>query len=93
MFKIEDDAHDESFREFETREEAVRELHNLATLPWDQLPNLAPCTNWRNCGRRYELVEFEVDGTFHRELRRTLSLRYLPKDRSGPNISNRLPYN
>lgn len=49
--------------------EALAELQRLATVPWDQLPNRAPCTSWRTCGRSYELIEYDEAET---EIRRSL---------------------
>lgn len=57
---IEDEAHAESHGEFGSRAEAVEELRRLASLPWDQPPSRAPCRGWRECGRRYELLECDV---------------------------------
>jgi hypothetical protein len=59
VFYIEDDLHDEDWGEFETCEAALQELKVRARLPWDAEPNQAPCTNWRNCGRDYEIVEYD----------------------------------
>jgi hypothetical protein len=59
VFVIEDEIHAESQGEFRTREEAMATLTQLATIPWDQEPNVAPCMGWRNCGRDYELVEYD----------------------------------
>ena len=57
-----------------TRDEALAELQRLLQLPWDKTPNLAPCTSWRTCGRRYELVEYDTATTPWRELGRTPAL-------------------
>lgn len=70
MFVIEDEAHDEPLRRFDRRDDALAELRRLSTLPWDQAPNRAPCTRWRTCGRRYELVEYDTGSRPWRELRR-----------------------
>jgi hypothetical protein len=59
LFVVVDELHDEFLGEFRTREEAIAELQRRADIPWDQPPNLAPCTNWENCGRRYELIEYD----------------------------------
>jgi hypothetical protein len=40
----------------------VEEFHRLATVPWDQDPNLAPCTSWRTCGRIWTAGEYKVPG-------------------------------
>lgn len=70
MFVIEDERHAEHMGEFPRQDEAMTELERLAALPWDQPPNLAPCTNWAQCGRSYELVEFDVSQSPWRELSR-----------------------
>lgn len=59
---------------FATREEALAELRRLASIPWDQAPNLAPCTNWRNCGRHYELAEYDTSTEPSTEIRTDLVL-------------------
>jgi hypothetical protein len=60
LFRIRDERHDD-WRpgEFATRSEAVAELQRLAAIPWDEAPNLCPCTGWRHCARHYELVEID----------------------------------
>jgi hypothetical protein len=61
MFRIEDELHAEPIGgEYETLESAVAELRRLAEIPWDREPNRCPCTNWRNCGRRYEIIEYSA---------------------------------
>jgi hypothetical protein len=70
MFRIEDEMHAEPHRDFETRDEAMAELRRLAAIKWDEEPNRAPCTNWRNCGRHYELVHYDVSAEPWRELSR-----------------------
>lgn len=75
MFVIEDEAHAELHQgQFHTREEAVAELLRRSTVPWDEEPNRAPCTNWRNCGRQYEIVEYDDTITPWKELSRGLTL-------------------
>ncbi len=59
IFLIEDEAHGESHGQFASYEEALQELKVRAGISWDAEPNKAPCTNWKNCGRRYEIVEFD----------------------------------
>jgi hypothetical protein len=60
MFLIEDEAHAELQEgQFQSRQEALAELRRRAAIAWDMEPNRAPCTNWRNCGRRYEIVEYD----------------------------------
>ena len=72
MFKIEDDIHSEpQDGEFASFEEALAELRRLAELPWDTQPNVAPCAEWRDCGRRYEIVEYDNSSLPWQELQRT----------------------
>ena len=60
MFVVEDEWHAEVIGEFDSRAEAQAELRRLADLPWDEPPNLCPCTSWRTCGRRYRLIEYDT---------------------------------
>jgi hypothetical protein len=69
LWFIEDEAHAELQEgEFLTRQGAVAELRRRADLPWDVEPNLAPCTSWRTCGRRYVLIEDDGSEEKSREL-------------------------
>jgi hypothetical protein len=52
MFVIEDEAHADQFGEYISFEDAIAELRRLSATPWDEAPNVAPCTSWRTCGRR-----------------------------------------
>jgi hypothetical protein len=74
MFVIEDEAHAEWCGEYTTREEAVTELKVRSLVPWDQAPNVAPCTSWRTCGREYVLLEFDTGTEPWKELSRTPAL-------------------
>jgi hypothetical protein len=74
MFVIEDERHSEQIGTFSSREEALGELRRLASVPWDQAPNIAPCTGWAGCGRSYEIVEYNSDQESWRELSRNLTL-------------------
>jgi hypothetical protein len=60
MFVIEDEWHAEWIGEFTSREDAHDALRKLAELPWNEPPNICPCTSWRTCGRRYHLIEFDA---------------------------------
>ena len=60
MFIIEDEFHAEwQDGEFATLHDAISELKRRAKIPWDEEPNKAPCTNWRNCGRQYVVIEYD----------------------------------
>jgi hypothetical protein len=73
-FEIEDELHAEPQGEFDRRADALAELQRLAAVPWDSEPNQAPCQNWRNCGRKYELIEFDETVSPRKELHRELLL-------------------
>ncbi len=71
VFAIGDEAHQEIFWEFAFRDDALAELNRLAGMPWDESPNVAPCTSWRECGRSYEIIEYDPSaGTPWREISR-----------------------
>jgi len=71
---IEDELHDHDQGKFPSVEDAVSELQRRAAIPWDQEPNRAPCTNWKNCGRHYEIAEYDDSGRPWREIRRYRAL-------------------
>lgn len=71
MFAIEDERHWEVIGNFHTHQQAIEALRNLASLPWDHGQNKPPCTTWKQCGRRYQLVEYEGEWL---EISRTLML-------------------
>jgi hypothetical protein len=73
-FRIEDEAHDEPHGEFSRFADALVELRRRAQIAWDSEPNQAPCQNWRHCGRRYEVIEYDETQTPWKELRRELVL-------------------
>jgi hypothetical protein len=73
-FEIEDQLHAEHHSSHPTLAAAIAELRRLALIPWDQGPNLAPCTGWRNCGRQYEIVEYDTSSEPWRELQRLPAL-------------------
>jgi len=71
MFIIGDERHAEPQEgEFATFADAMVELRRRAALPWNEPPNVAPCTNWRECGRKYEVIEYDDSAKPWRELRR-----------------------
>lgn len=75
MFRIEDERHAEpQVGEFASFDDAVGELRRRALIPWDEEPNQAPCSNWRNCGRSYEIVEYDESERPWREINRMLVL-------------------
>lgn len=75
MFVIEDELHAEQVGRFDSRDAAMAELERISGVPWDEEPNLAPCTGWKTCGRDYQVIEYDASHTPWRELRRTLVLK------------------
>lgn len=75
MYVIEDELHSETIGTFPTSEQALAELHRLASLPWNEHPNFAPCTNWEKCGRNYELLEYDTTQQPNTLLTRTPALK------------------
>ena len=59
MFIIEDEIHAEWCGEFSSFSEALAELQTRSKIPWDQIPNVCPCTSWRTCEREYSVVKFD----------------------------------
>lgn len=59
MFTIYDDIHCDYTGNFETKEAGLAELDRLSKLPWDQEPNTAPCKGWKECGRKWKLIEYD----------------------------------
>jgi hypothetical protein len=74
MITIEDEPHCELQGEFPSFQDAIAELKRRARIPWDQEPNQAPCTSWKTCGRRYEVVEYDVNHPRCKQLRRVAVL-------------------
>jgi hypothetical protein len=87
MFAIEDERHAEVQGTYATEAEAMAELKHRSRVPWSEEPNRAPCMNWANCGRSYELVEYDENNLPHwRELSRVKVL-----DVSAAGVSWYLP--
>lgn len=74
VFVIEDERHAEPQGQFASFDQALAELKDRAAIPWDQRPNVAPCTNWCNCGRTYEIIEYDDSRLPWKELRRVAVL-------------------
>lgn len=70
IFVVEDERHAEQVGKFGTRTEAVAEIMRREQLGWADLENKAPCTSWRTCGRRYEIVDYDESQHPWRELHR-----------------------
>jgi hypothetical protein len=85
-FVIEDEVHCDWHGQFAKLEEAIAKLRRLSGTPWDQPPNVAPCTNWQSCRREYSIIEFDDFHTPWKELRRIAAL-----DVSSSGVTWRLP--
>ena len=71
MFIIEDESHSEPQKgEFQTFQKAISELERRAKIPWDELPNRCRCTNWKDCGRNYQIIEYDTSQIPWKELQR-----------------------
>lgn len=71
MFIIEDEIHAEpEKREYKTFEDAISELKKRATIPWNEKPNRCPCTNWKDCERNYQIIEYDTTKIPWTELQR-----------------------
>lgn len=70
-FVIEDDLHAELMSKHSTFTEVLTELYRLSCIPWDQAPHKAPCTHQQSCGRKYEIVEYDISFQPWKELKRT----------------------
>jgi hypothetical protein len=70
MFVIEDELHVEWHGQFGSFDDALIELKRMATIPWDEAPNVAPCSSWESCRRDFAIVEFDESQTPWRKLRR-----------------------
>lgn len=72
VFKIEDDIHCEwQPGEYDSFDSAVAELRRLADLPWHAEPNVAPCKQWRDCGRKYVIIEYDKSCVPWKQIDRT----------------------
>ena len=70
-FIIEDELHAEpQVGEYPTLSAAIGELQRRAAIPWDRAPNVAPCSSWKTCGRRYHVIEYDSSLRPWKELRR-----------------------
>ena len=74
IYTIEDERHDERLGEYSDLADAMAELKRLEAVPWDAPPNQAPCENWRECGRLYEIVEYDLSSRPRKEIRRIAAL-------------------
>lgn len=88
MFVVSDELHDESAGQFQSLEEAVTWISQLAMIAWDDEPNRAPCTSWRTCGRTYMIVEFDDSARPWREIR---SIEAVEIDASGVKWADTFP--
>ena len=75
MFRIEDESHAEPQKgEFNSYEEALKELKNRSMIPWNEKPNKCPCTSWKTCERNNEIIEYDDANIPWKEVSRRLIL-------------------
>lgn len=71
MFVIEDETHAEPIKgEYKTFDDAFIELEKRASVPWDEKPNRCPCSNWKDCQRNYQIIEYDTSKIPWKELQR-----------------------
>ncbi len=81
IFIIYDEAHAETQDgEYKTFEEAKTALKKRMEIPWDKDPNLAPCTEWKTCGRRYEIIEYDTSDIPWKEISSVPALNISAKE-------------
>jgi hypothetical protein len=61
VYAIYDDVHCQLGNEFATLAQSLAELDRLGGLSWNEPPNVAPCSDWASCGRRYRVIELSTD--------------------------------
>ncbi len=60
MFIICDETHAEYIGgKFATFESALSDICRIAEIPFGTEPNVPPCTGWRRCRRKYQIIEFD----------------------------------
>jgi len=59
-FTIENRNHADLMSLHESLAEAVAEPRCLPAIPWHEEPDAPPCTVWRTCRRRYEILMYET---------------------------------
>lgn len=75
MFVIEDEIHAEiQDGRFDLFADAVEELKYRANIPWNEKPDLAPCSGWKTCGRKYEIVEYDISSNPWKEISRIAAI-------------------
>lgn len=80
MFQIEDESHAEPQRgKFESYDDALNEIKNRAKIPWDKAPNRCPCSNWKTCGRHYQIIQYDDTTVPWKELNRYSILKISAK--------------
>ena len=71
MFVIEDEIHCDWHGQFSNYDDALAELRRRAVLPWNEPPNVAPCTSWQTCERDYVIIEFDDSVSPWKEVQRS----------------------
>ncbi len=74
-FLIEDSGHAEQIGEYTSLVDAWNRIIELSKIPWDEVPNIAPCSSWNTCGREYEIIEYQNDKLPWVEIRRIMALK------------------
>ena len=76
VFVIDDEFHAETHNgEFTSFSDALIELKRLSEIPWNEPPNLAPCTGWKTCGRKCRIIEYDISSGSWKEVSRVPTLQ------------------
>lgn len=74
LFQVYDLEHSDAVGQFDTLDESIAMVRDLAVLPWDSEPNRCPCQQWKTCSRKYEIRVFDISENKWEFLRRTVPL-------------------
>ena len=91
MYWIVDDIHLDGRGVFPTLDAALGELDRLARIPWDDPSNRAPCLSWQDCGRDWELSEWDESQQPAVLVRRLFMLHVSASGRGWSRGPNMLP--
>lgn len=71
LFVIEDEFHAEPQGRFDSYNSAMEELQRRTKIPWNEDPNVCPCTNWKNCQRDMQIIQYDTSIKPWKEISRT----------------------
>ena len=63
-FIVDDQRHCQRMGQFDSYEAARLAIIGFVSNPWNEKPNRAPCSNWKKCGRHYDIIETSESGAY-----------------------------